>query len=207
MLHQVAHLLGESPDHLPSMIPQDPGYFYASAAAKRTEYGYFVTFYETKVLIPINDASLNNQAIARQIATLEAIVYVDKSAAAKAIEHHDAKQGFSSYAPTIDLGYGIIGYQNSGMGKTLLAWNEGNWLLEVLYPIENQMGIDLAKNIVDELESVFLPPPNDTGRIRVVMISPSQTETMIMWQKNEVVYRIDSTNNPIEILNMTASIK
>ena len=150
---------------------------------------------------------MNNQDIARPIATFEAIVYVDKSAAAKAIDHHDASEGFSPDAPTIDLGYGIVGYQNSGMGKTLLAWNEGNWLLEVLYPIENQMGIDLAKNIVDELESVFLPPPNDTGRIRVVMTSPSQTETMIMWQKNEVVYRIDSTNNPIEILNMTASIK
>ena len=207
MLHQVANLLGESPDHLPSMIPLDPGYTYASAAAERTEYGYFVTFYETKVPVPINDASLNNQAIAFQVATFEAIVYVNKSAAAKAVDHHDAKQGFSPYAPTIDLGYGIIGYQNSGMGQTLLGWNEGNWLLEVLHPIENQMGIDLAKNIVDELESVFLPPPKDTGRIRIVMTSPSQTETTIMWQKNEVVYRIDSTNNPIDILDMTASIK
>ena len=207
MLQQVANLLGESPDHLPSMIPLDPGYTYASAAAERTEYGYFVTFYETKVPVPINDASLNNQAIAFQVATFEAIVYVNKSAAAKAVDHHDAKQGFSPYAPTIDLGYGIIGYQNSGMGQTLLGWNEGNWLLEVLHPIENQMGIDLAKNIVDELESVFLPPPKDTGRIRIVMTSPSQTETTIMWQKNEVVYRIDSTNNPIDILDMTASIK
>ena len=204
---QLANLLGEHPDYLPAMIPLDPGYTYVSATAERTEYGYFVTFYETKVPVPINDASLNNQSIARQVATFEAIVYVNKSAAAKAVDHHDAKQGFSPYAPTIDLGYGIIGYQNSGMGQTLLGWNEGNWLLEVLHPIENQMGIDLAKNIVDELESVFLPPPNDTGRIRVVMTSPSQTETTIMWQKNEVVYRIDSTNNPIDILNMTASIK
>ena len=150
---------------------------------------------------------MNNPDKARQVATFEAIVYVNKSAAAKAVDHHDAKQGFSPYAPTIDLGYGIIGYQNSGMGQTLLGWNEGNWLLEVLHPIENQMGIDLAKNIVDELESVFLPPPNDTGRIRIVMTSSSQTETTIMWQKNEVVYRINSTNNPIDILNMTASFK
>ena len=204
---QLANLLGEHPDYLPTMIPLDPGYTYASATAERTEYGYFVTFYETKVPVPINAASLNNQSIARQLATFEAIVYVNKSAAAKAVDHHDAKQGFSPYAPTIDLGYGIIGYQNSGMGQTLLGWNEGNWLLEVLHPIENQMGIDLAKNIVDELESVFLPPPNDTGRIRIVMTSSSQTETTIMWQKNEVVYRIDSTNNPIDILDMTASIK
>jgi len=43
------------------------------------------------------------------------------------------------------LGYGIVGYQNSGMGKTLLAWNEGNWLLEVLYPIENQIGVELVQ--------------------------------------------------------------
>jgi LysM repeat protein len=207
LLHQVADILGESPDFLPSMIPLDPGYTYASATAQRTKYGYFITFYETKEPIPINDAALNNQAIARQVATFEAIVYVDKSAAAKAIDHHDASEGFSPYAPTIDLGYGIVGYQNSGMGKTLLAWNEGNWLLEVLYPIENQMGMDLAKNIVDKLESVFLPPPNDMGRIRVVMTSPTQTETMILWQKNEVVYRIDSTNNPIDILDMAASIK
>lgn len=207
MLNQVANLLGESPDYLPFMIPLDLGYTYTSAAAERTEYGYFVTFYETKEPVPINDAVLNNPDKARQVATFEAIVYVEKSAAAKAVDHHDARQGFSPYAPTIDLGYGIIGYQNSGMGQTLLGWNEGNWLLEVLHPIENQMGIDLAKNIVDELESVFLPPPNDTGRIRVVMTSPSQTETTIMWQKNEVVYRIDSTNHPIDILNMTASIK
>lgn len=207
MLLQLAKFLGEHPDYLPTMIPLDPGYMYASAVAERTEYGYFITFYETKVPVPINAAALNNQSIARQVATFEAIVYVNKSAAAKAVDHHDAKQGFSSYAPTIDLGYGIIGYQNSGMGQTLLGWNEGNWLLEVLYPIENRMGIDLAKKIVDELEIVFLPPPNDTGRIRVVMTSPSQTETTIMWQKNEVVYRIDSINDPIDILDMTASIK
>ena len=48
--NQVANLLGESPDYLPSMIPLDLGYTYASAAAERTEYGYFVTFYETKDL-------------------------------------------------------------------------------------------------------------------------------------------------------------
>ena len=207
MLQQVANLLGESPDHLPSMIPLNPGYTYASAAAERTEYGYFVTFYETKGLVPINDAALNNPDIARQVATFEAIVYVNKSAATKAIDHHDASEGFSPDAPTLDLGYGIVGYQNSGMGKTLLAWNEGNWLLEVLYPIGNQIGPDLAKNIVDELESIFLPPPNDAGRIRVAVTSPSQTETMVMWHKNEVVYRIDSTNDPIDILDMTASIK
>lgn len=204
---QLANFLGEQPDYLPTVIPLDPDYTHASAAAERKEYGYLVTFYETKVPVPINDDALNNQAIARQVATFEAIVYVDKLAAGRAIDHHDANEGFSPEAPTIGLGYGIVGYQNSGMGKTLLGWNEGNWLLEVLHPIENQMGIDLAKNIVDELESVFLPPPNDTGRIRFSMTSPSQTETMIMWQKNEVVYRIDSTNNPIDILDMTASIK
>jgi LysM repeat protein len=207
MLHQIATVLGESPDNLPSMIPLEAGYTSASAATERTEYGYFVTFYETKEPVPINDSALHNQDIARQIATFEAIVYVDKAAAAKAIDHHDAAEGFSPDAPTIDLGYGIAGYQNSGMGKTLLGWNEGNWLLEVLYPIGNQMGIDLAKNSVNELETVFLPPPNDTGRIRVDVTNPSQMETMIMWQKNEVVYRIDSTNNPIDILDMTASIK
>ncbi|HEX5351432.1 MAG TPA: LysM peptidoglycan-binding domain-containing protein, partial [Trichococcus sp.] len=98
---QLSNLLGEHPDYLPTMVRLDPGYTYASATAERTEYGYFVTFYETKVPVPINAASLNNQSIARQVATFEAIVYVNKSAAAKAVAYHDAKQGFSPYAPTI----------------------------------------------------------------------------------------------------------
>ena len=204
---EVARILGENPANLPTLFPVDPGYTSVSATAERTEYGYFVTFYETKEPVAVNAAALDDPNLARQLATFEAIVYVDKQAAAEAIGHHAAIEGFSPDAPTIDLGYRIVGYQNSGMGKTLLGWNEGNWLLEVLYPIENQPGIDLAKNIVNELERVFLPPPNDMGHIRVDASNPPQTEIVITWQENEVVYRIVSTKNPLAILDMAASIR
>lgn len=72
MLHQLANVLGGNPDYLPSMIPLHSGYTSTSSAGERMEYGYFVTFYETKELIPINDIGLNNQDIAHPLATFEA---------------------------------------------------------------------------------------------------------------------------------------
>lgn len=81
----------------------------------------------------------------------------------------------------------------------------GYWKCFIL--LKTKLVLIWPKNIVNELEIVFLLPPNDTGHIRAVVTSPSQIATMIKRQKNEVLYRTDSINNPIDILDMTASIQ
>ncbi|CZQ93925.1 Hypothetical protein Tpal_1707 [Trichococcus palustris] len=209
VLQEVADSLGESPLNLPAWLPLEPGYAFVSAKTERTTYGYFITYYETKEPIAVNAPALADSQQASPIATFEATVYVSKAAAAVAVDHHDAGQGYGPSAPPkVDLGYGISGYQDSGAGSTFLGWNEGNWLLETRQLIsDGERGVSSARAVVQALETLFLPPPKDTGHIRIDYADPSVPRTTIKWQEEEVVYSIDSTKDPIAILEMAASIK
>lgn len=89
-----------------------------------------------------------------------------------------------------------------------MGWNEGNWLLETRQLIsDGERGVSSARAVVQALETLFLPPPKDTGHIRIDYADPSAPRTTIRWQEEEVVYSIDSSKDPIAILEMAASIK
>lgn len=209
VLREVADSLGESPLNLPTWLPLETGYTFVSAKTERTTYGYFITYYETKGPIAVNAPALADSQQASPIATFEATVYVSKAAAAVAVDHHDAGEGHGPSAPpVVDLGYGISAYRDSGAGSTFLGWNEGNWLLETRQLIsDGERDVSSARAIVQALETLFLPPPKDTGHIRVDYADPSAPRTTIKWQEDEVVYSIDSRKDPIAVLEMAASIK
>ena len=209
VLQQVAEILGESPRNLPTWVPLGPGYAYVSAKTERTAFGYLIIYYETKEQIAINNSALADGQQAAHIAVFEATVYLSKDAAAAAVDHHDASQGYGlDTPPNVDLGYGIGAYRNSGAGSTFLEWNEGKWLLETRQPIsDGESGILRAKEIVQALETLFLPPPKDTGHIRIDYGEPSSPETSVSWQEYDVVYSITSSKDPLAILEMAASIK
>ncbi|MFI8684902.1 hypothetical protein [Rossellomorea sp. NPDC077527] len=98
----------------------------------------------------------------------------------------------------IDLGHGIKGLQEGAAGHEYLYWNEGRWLIKVNFPLDPQYGIDgydgaeeMAKNVVEYLETNYLPAPEDRGVITINGFK-DHPATVVMWQKGKTVYTITS---------------
>lgn len=109
-----------------------------------------------------------------------------------------AQQGL----PTVNLGYGITGTLNSGAGQQELQWNEGNWSFTVrASAVQGQDPTPTAKQIVNELESVYLPAPQNHGVGTFDIATGTYTLT---WQKNNKVYSV-SGSSPSDVINKAVS--
>jgi hypothetical protein len=100
----------------------------------------------------------------------------------------------------IDLGYGIKGFQEGAAGHEYISWNEGRWLIQLDFPTDPQYIIDgyeggseMAKKVVEYLESHYLPPPHDIGMITINGYK-EHPETVVKWQEGKTVYSITSKN-------------
>ncbi|UOQ43325.1 hypothetical protein MUN89_15550 [Halobacillus salinarum] len=107
----------------------------------------------------------------------------------------------------IDLGHDIKGSSDAGAGHQYISWNEGNWLIELDYPTDpkyapkkNADNKELAKKIVEYLDTHYLPAPKDKGVIKIRGFKDSP-QTLIRWQVDNVIYEIKSSeNNPMETI-------
>lgn len=99
--------------------------------------------------------------------------------------------------PTVNLGDGITGTLNSGAGQQMLQWNEGNWSFTVrASAVQGQDPIPTAKQIVNELQTVYLPAPQNYGVGTFDIATDTYTLT---WQKNNKVYSV-SGSSPNEVI-------
>lgn len=104
-----------------------------------------------------------------------------------------AQQGL----PTVNLGYGITGTLNSGAGQQMLQWNEGNWSFTVrASAVQGQNPTPTAKQIVSELENVYLPAPQNHG---VGTFDIATNTYTLRWQKNNKVYSV-SGSSPSDVI-------
>lgn len=100
--------------------------------------------------------------------------------------------------PTVNLGYGITGTLNSGAGQQMLQWNEGNWSFTVrASAVQGQDPTPTAKQIVSELENVYLPAPQNHGVGTFDIATNTYTLT---WQKNNKVYSVNG-NSPSDVIS------
>jgi hypothetical protein len=110
-----------------------------------------------------------------------------------------AIEGYRKVEQTnIDLGHGIQGFQEGAAGHEYISWNEGRWLIELDFPTDPQYIIDgyeggseMAKKVVEYLESHYLPAPHDIGMITINGYK-EHPETVIKWQEGKTVYTITS---------------
>ncbi|OAQ02987.1 hypothetical protein A3O11_06880 [Ligilactobacillus aviarius] len=99
--------------------------------------------------------------------------------------------------PTVNLGDGITGTLNSGAGQQMLQWNEGNWSFTVrASAVQGQDPTPTAKQIVNELQTFYLPAPQNHGVGTFDIATNTYTLT---WQKNNKVYSV-SGSSPSDVI-------
>ncbi|WP_368655050.1 hypothetical protein AB4Y30_08510 [Ornithinibacillus sp. 4-3] len=109
----------------------------------------------------------------------------------------------------IELGYGIKALSEGATGHQYISWNEGKWMIRVNAPTDPEYatgnyenGEELARTVVDYLETNYLPAPDQRGVIDINDFG-DHPETVIRWQQGNSVYEIDeSTDNPINALQI-----
>jgi hypothetical protein len=129
--------------------------------------------------------------------------YESASKAAQAIENYrEVKQ------TNTDLGHSIQALVEGATGHQYISWNEGRWLIQMNFPTDPQYayepypeGVELAKKVVEHLESHYLPAPEDRGMISINGFKDSP-DTVIQWQTGKTVYTIENENGkPFEAID------
>ena len=79
----------------------------------------------------------------------------------------------------------------------MLQWNEGNWSFTVrASAVQGQDPTPTAKQIVNELQTVYLPAPQNHGVGTFDIATNTYTLT---WQKNNKVYSV-SGSSPSDVI-------
>lgn len=190
------------PVKLPTLVPLEDGK-YVTATTKVDKNKYIVTFYEMDKQVKVNDPSLNKASKKSMIAKFKVVNYSNVKKANEVISFEDfSKVG----GQKMNLGHNIIGYQDAGAGSLWTSWNEGRWALathtEMTKP---DLGLALAKQAVEFLETNTLPTPKPNGSIRLDAIS--STENNVKWQNDNIVFSVEKVKDPIDALKMATSVK
>ncbi|WP_421383858.1 hypothetical protein ACOJQI_04555 [Bacillus salacetis] len=128
--------------------------------------------------------------------------YNSPEEAAQAIEDYRQLQQTNT-----NLGHDIHGFVEGAAGHQYISWNEGRWLIQIDFPSDSQYalepyedGIKLSKDIVEYLETHYLPAPEERGLIKIRSFKDSP-QTLIQWQKEKSIYKIQAENGkPFEAI-------
>lgn len=128
---------------LPSELPLENGKHLTATTKSDASY-YEVVFYESVNPVDISHESLENGQI---IARFNAQKYESVQEASEQV----AFENFSELGgQTINLGYGITGYQDAGAGSMWTSWNEGRWAIAAhTHTSEGESGEKLAKKLLN----------------------------------------------------------
>lgn len=112
-----------------------------------------------------------------------------------------------SNGQSVDLGYGLTGYQQGAAGSTYLNWQEGNWSLTVrAVSGSGQEAISTAKEMVEYLEKNLLPAPKNLGQVTVDLGLTGYKKAKVAWNFDETVYEVTS-DSPLKALEIAVSVK
>lgn len=165
---------------------------------------YQVTFYATDEPVPINNAALFEDDMRKEkLAVLKVTDYKDQD------EQAETKIAFEDYSKVggeqVDLGSGITGYQDAGVGNLWTSWNEGRWSLATHTSIEQpEKGVELAKQAVEYLETHSLPIPKQHGMVRLDATGENHNA---VWAKDSVLYELSEVQSAKDLLEIVVSFK
>lgn len=147
---------------------------------------------------PLNDLALQNET---PYATLTKKTYSSFAQAQAAVNYHSSSddQGL----PKVDLGHDISGAIDAGAGNRYLHWNEGKWSLVVhAAAVNGEDPKPMAKQVVELLESYYLPAPNSVGAGEFEVSGDNK----LTWQDGQTVYSLKGQSVQT-IITMAASMK
>lgn len=145
------------------------------------------------------------------LAAVSGTIYTD---ADTALAEMEAKMnGAVSVTPNeetaVELGYDVTGYGEGAAGNQYFSWEEGNWDFTIHSLTMDEMDAPgIAKKIVAYLEENMLPAPSEKGLILIDYPQGGDTVSVdIMWQKENRVYELSTSQVPLEALEMVVSMK
>lgn len=174
---------------LPSNIQVSEG-MYLSALTYGEESGYKVKLFETASPVKVNDPQLEKLV---PFAVLSGTLFELEKMANSEVNYQQIQEGM----PTVDLGYDIVGYQEGAAGSTYTTFHEGRWSITVrssTIDSAEDVGIDLAKEVVEKLEVQLLPIPHENGAI---LLTANEREdnpvemNSVAWQEGKVLYEVE----------------
>ncbi|WP_312097044.1 hypothetical protein [Niallia sp.] len=202
-IKELRSMLKMKENKLPTKFPvTDSQYVTAKINENETD-EYFISFYQTKEYVPINDESLHSND--NLIATFNAETYDD---AAKQKELFPVVSLDSIPEDMkVDLGHQITGMREGAAGSSYLVWKEGRWVLQIKSISADELDtVDIAKKMVDYLEENALPVPKKNGRIEVSYPqNAEEVKVTARWEEGNTVYTLETAEVPINALMMTVS--
>lgn len=138
-------------------------------------------------------------------------IYADSDTALKAVEDKMEEHGVQVdpvEGMGVDLDNGITGYPQGAAGNQYFSWSEGNWDITIhslsVDELDNQ---NIAQQMVDYLEEHSLPAPSEQGMILVDYPQGGETvEVNMVWQEDNVVYALTTSQVPVDALAVAASM-
>ncbi|MDR0921731.1 MAG: hypothetical protein LBM95_05050 [Lactobacillales bacterium] len=156
-----------------------------------------ISYYVVDSPVSVNDKSLDGLPV---FASYEKKTYGTTEQAITAVNQVDP-----SGVP-VSLSHGFTGYKQGAAGSTYVAWREGNWAISVRGTNQNnEDAVGFSNEVINQLESTFLPPPELVGQMNLFVSSDnSSPQNMLIYQVGNVVYTMRNTSVR-ELLNMAAS--
>lgn len=188
---------------LPSKLPLSTEK-HLTATTNTEPASYQIIFYATDEPIPINNTALFDEDEKKEkLAVLKVTDYKDQDGPA------DTEVAFEDYSKVggeeVDLGHGITAYQDAGVGNLWTSWNEGRWSLATHTSIEqSEKGIELAKQVVEYLETHSLPIPKQHGLIRLDATGENHNA---IWAKDTVIFELSEVQSAKDLLEIVVSFQ
>ncbi|WP_112181286.1 MULTISPECIES: hypothetical protein [Paraliobacillus] len=193
----------------PTTFPIDDNTFLTGYIEENTSNSYKISYYQ------INDSrEINVDQLTRLdeelIATFSAKDYKEDSNSLEEdfTENTDPINVEPGEETALDLGFDIYGKYEEDKLRESVNWQEGRWFLQVSSMISDQMEIEnIAIQIVEFLEKKLLPAP-DVGNVFVAYDEGGNSvDVNIIWINDNIVYQLETTEVPINALDMVVSVK
>lgn len=201
VMAQVEDALNTSlPVTLPHKIPVTSGKHLTAKTSVSKNY-YKVVFYETSNKVPVNAKKLATVS-KKVVARIQMERYATKAEALSHVNYLD----YSKYGgQEVALTHGITGYQDAGAGQLYTGWNEGRWALAThTYTDQNAVGVAMAKDTVNYLETHMLPVPDRYGYIQLNAVGDGH---FLSLQKGTSVMTIDKVATAKTLLEIATSVR
>ncbi|GAF66371.1 putative ATPase [Bacillus sp. TS-2] len=177
-----------------------------SAKTNTTNDSYEVELYALIEPIPINNEALGEQDSFILFGVAE---YESKEAAIEYIQsEQDGYLTFEGESEEINLGYNITGHIQAGTGHAGIRWSIGNWKLSSVANGDRIKEAEpIAKEVVEVLEEVTLPAPDELGTVFINQDYEEDTLTEVYWQVGSHVISVYSDSlTPDQVLETVAKI-
>lgn len=156
-----------------------------------------------------NKYTISYSKEAEEVATFSGTQYASTEEAIQTVQNFSNGKKVGPFDEgAVDLGHGITGYGEGATGSQYFSWEEGNWLLSIRSLTMDEMDHpEIAKKIVEYLETHMLPAPGEDGIVYInYPQGGNEVSVDVRWQENNMVYRLQTARVPLEALEMSASV-